>query len=177
MDEDAKITPLKALQGIVWQDGYEAGLLQGELYPDVAPALRRWHDAGIRLAVYSSGSETAQRLIFGHSVDGDLSALFDAFFDTRIGSKRDAGSYAALVRRLDLPPGRVLFLSDVEAELDAAAQSGLSTCQLVRTGDGTRPGRVHPVAEDFDAVSRLHGLPEHAGPALDNTSADANPGP
>lgn len=159
MDEDAKITPLKTLQGITWRDGYEAGALVGELYPDVAPALLQWHEAGFALAVYSSGSEDAQKLIFGHSQDGDLSPLFSHFFDTSVGTKRNPGSYAGIVDRLGVTPDRVLFLSDVAAELDAAASAGLLTCQLVREQDGTTAGTVHPVAADFDAVSRLFGLP------------------
>lgn len=159
MDEDAKITPLKTLQGITWRDGYEAGVLTGELYPDVAPALRRWREAGLSLAVYSSGSEEAQKLIFGHSQDGDLAGLFGHFFDTRVGTKREAGSYAGIVRQLGVPPDCVLFLSDIEAELDAAAVAGLATCQLVRAQDGTKAGTVHPVAIDFDAVSLRFGLP------------------
>lgn len=159
MDADAKITPLKTLQGITWRDGYEAGVLTGELYPDVAPALRRWHEAGLLLAVYSSGSEDAQKLIFGHSQDGDLAGLFGHFFDTRIGTKRAAESYSGIVRQLGVPPDRLLFLSDIEAELDAATSAGLLTCQLVREQDGTRAGTVHPVAADFDAVSMLFGLP------------------
>lgn len=159
MDDDAKITPLKTLQGLTWRDGYEAGLLQGELYPDVPPSLRGWHEAGVRLAVYSSGSEEAQRLIFRHSPDGDLSPLFDGFFDTRIGAKREAQSYRAIARALDLPAGDILFLSDIEAELDAAASAGLPTCQLVRAEDRTVAGMRHPVAETFDQVSARFGLP------------------
>ena len=165
MDADAKHTPLKTLQGLAWRDGYESGLLRGELYPDVAPALRRWREAGIRLAIYSSGSEAAQRLLVGHSSDGDLSTLFDGFLDTRIGHKREPASYAQAARQLRAAAGSVLFLSDVEAELDAAAKAGLLTCQLVRPEDGTRAGDAHPVAADFDAVSRRFGLPCAQEPA------------
>ncbi len=174
MDADAKVTPLKTLQGIAWRDGYESGRLVGALYPDVAPALRAWHRAGLRLAAYSSGSEDAQRLIFGHSVAGNLCPLFEAFLDTRIGAKREPASYAGLVRQQGVAPEQALFLSDSEAELDAAAQSGLLACQLVRAADGTRPGR-HPVAEDFPAVAALFGLPDPLPPPLDNPGAAANP--
>ena len=176
MDADAKVTPLKTLQGIAWRDGYETGRLVGALYPDVAPALRAWHRSGTRLAVYSSGSEEAQRLIFGHSDAGDLGPLFEAFLDTRIGAKREPASYAELLRRQGVVPERTLFLSDTEAELDAATRSGLLTCQLVRAEDGTRPGR-HPVAEDFPAVAALFGLPDPPSPRLDNPGAAANPQP
>ena len=174
MDADAKVTPLKTLQGIAWRDGYRSGALVGALYPDVAPALRAWRRSGVRLAVYSSGSEEAQRLIFGHSVDGNLCPLFDAFLDTRIGAKREPAAYAALVRQREVAPEQALFLSDVEAELDAAARSGLLTCQLVRPEDGTRPGRGHPVAEDFAAVAALFGLPVQRLP-LDKPDAAVNP--
>jgi enolase-phosphatase E1 len=159
MAEDAKVTPLKALQGMIWEEGYASGALKGDLYPDVAPALRAWAAAGVRLAVYSSGSVEAQKLIFGHSVAGDLAPLFGGFFDTRTGAKREAASYAAIAGALGVAPRGLLFLSDVEAELDAAAASGLRTCQLVRAEDGTAASARHPTAPDFTAVAALNGLP------------------
>ena len=158
MDDDAKVTPLKTLQGIAWQQGYASGALQGELYGDVAPALRAWQGCGIYLAVYSSGSEAAQRLIFGHTPQGDLTPLFTLFLDTAIGAKREPASYVEAARRLGHPPDRILFLSDVSAELDAAAGAGMLTCQLVRADDATVAGEAHPVAADFGAVARLFGL-------------------
>ncbi|MBV9654570.1 MAG: acireductone synthase [Acetobacteraceae bacterium] len=158
MDQDAKVMPLKALQGLIWRDGYAAGELQSELYPDVAPALRRWHAGGLRLAVYSSGSVGAQRLLFGHAPEGDLTPLFAGFFDTATGAKREAASYGAIARALDLGPGTLLFLSDVEAELDAAMAAGLATCQLVRPADGTVASSRHQTAADFAAVSNRFGL-------------------
>jgi enolase-phosphatase E1 len=159
MAEDAKVTPLKALQGMIWAEGYATGALQGDLYPDVAPALRAWHRAGVRLAVYSSGSVAAQKLIFGHSVAGDLAALFDGFFDTRTGAKREQASYATIAAELGVAPGALLFLSDMEPELDAAAAAGLRTCQLVRPEDGTAASTRHPTAADFAAVAALNELP------------------
>ncbi len=159
MDGDVKATPLKALQGILWRDGYAAGDLCGELYPDVAPCLRRWCAAGLRLCIYSSGSVEAQRQLFGHSVAGDLVPLFTGFFDTRIGAKREAQSYATIAQGLFLPGSEILFLSDIEAELDAAISAGLRTCQLVRANDATIASERHPTAEDFQAVARQFGLP------------------
>ncbi len=152
MDQDAKVTPLKSLQGKLWNDGYLAGDLQGQLYPDVAPALRRWHAAGTRLAVYSSGSVEAQRLLFGHSSKGDLAALLSNFFDTRVGGKREASSYNAVAAALGVPAGTCLFLSDIEAELDAAAGAGMQVCQLVRPQDGTRASSRHAIAADFSSI-------------------------
>lgn len=158
MDADAKVTPLKTLQGLIWQDGYAAGDLRSELYPDVAPCLRRWHAAGVGLYVYSSGSVAAQRLLFGHSADGDLTPLFGGYFDTGIGAKREQASYDAIAARTGIAPDSLLFLSDVTAELDAARAAGMQTCQLVRPQDGTVAG-AHPVAADFPAVAAAFGLP------------------
>jgi enolase-phosphatase E1 len=162
MAADAKATPLKALQGLIWRAGFEDGRLRGHLWPDVAPCLHAWHAAGLGLAVYSSGSVEAQRLLFRHSLAGDLEKLFGGFFDTRMGHKRDAASYAAIAAALGGTAGEVLFLSDVAEELDAARAAGLQTCQLVRAGDGTQPAGRHPEAPDFPAVARAFGLPHPA---------------
>jgi enolase-phosphatase E1 len=153
MDADAKVTPLKTLQGLIWDEGFRKGDLHGRLYPDVAPALRGWHASGIGLYVYSSGSEAAQRLLFGHSDAGDLGGLFTGFFDTRIGAKREAGSYRLIARDIGLPASSILFLSDVEQELDAAADTGLSVCQLVRPDDGTVASTRHSTVADFSALA------------------------
>jgi len=155
MDRDAKATPLKTLQGLIWRQGYEDGKLLGVLYPDVPPRLRAWHAAGLGLFVYSSGSVAAQRLLFGYSDGGDLAGLFSGFFDTRIGPKRDADSYRAIAAQIEIPPGAILFLSDVEAELDAARAAGLSTCQLVRAADGTIASTRHPVAGSFAGIMQM----------------------
>lgn len=153
MDADAKIAPLKSLQGRLWRAAYLAGEIQGVLYPDVPPALRRWHAAGTRLCVYSSGSVEAQKLLFGHTEHGDLCPLFTGFFDTRTGPKRDPASYAAIAAALAAAPATCLFLSDIEAELDAAEAAGMQTCQLVRPEDGTLPGTRHPSQPDFAAIT------------------------
>ncbi len=155
MDRDAKIAPLKVLQGMVWREGYGEGELAGAVYADVPPALRRWSAAGLRLYCFSHGSTEAQRLIFGHTADGDLSGLFSAFFDTRIGSKREPESFSRLAIGMGLPPAEIVYLSDVEAELDAAATAGMRTCQVVRPGNDTRPGDRHPAAADFAGVAAL----------------------
>ncbi len=157
MDEDAKVTPLKALQGLIWEDGYRRGELTGRLFPDVPPALRAWRAAGLCLYVYSSGSEAAQRLLFGHSDAGDLTGLFSGFFDTRLGPKRDAASYARIADASAVHAADLLFLSDVEAELDAAMSAGLPTCQLARPEDGTAASRRHRTAPDFTTIAAWLG--------------------
>jgi len=158
MDDDAKVTPLKDLQGIAWQDGYESGAIKGAIYPDVPPALRAWTSAGIRIGIYSSGSVRAQRLIFGHSDQGDLSGLISANFDTTIGTKREVASYIAIADALGSAATRILFLSDIAAELDAAASAGMRTCQLVRPQDGTLATDAHPKAADFSEITGLFTL-------------------
>lgn len=78
--EDRKATPLKALQGMIWKQGYEAGELKGHVYPDAVQSLKTWHEQGYELYVYSSGSIQAQQLIFGCSEAGDLTPLFKGVF-------------------------------------------------------------------------------------------------
>jgi enolase-phosphatase E1 len=150
--EDRKATPLKALQGMIWAQGYAAGELKGHVYPDTPVWLKRWHEAGKRLYVYSSGSVEAQQLIFGHSDAGDLTPLFSGYFDTNIGGKREAASYRAILDQICLPGGEVLFLSDVGQELDAAHEAGMHTCQLLRDAKAV-PAPAHPQARDFSQVT------------------------
>ncbi len=144
MDADAKVTSLKALQGRLWARGYADGTLRAALYPDVLPRLRAWRDAGVRLAVFSSGSVPAQQLLYGHTTEGDLRGWFEAWFDTTVGSKREPESYAAIARALAVAPMEVGFFSDVEAELDAAAVAGTTTVLVAR--DGQVPSGRHAVA-------------------------------
>jgi len=139
IDADRKHTALKALQGMLWQDGYRSADFTAHIYPDAAEVLRRWHAAGHALAVYSSGSVAAQKLFFGNSDAGDLLPLFSAFFDTEIGGKREAASYARIAKALSRKPGDILFLSDVVAELDAARDAGMRTGLVDRREDYPEP--------------------------------------
>jgi enolase-phosphatase E1 len=161
-DLDEKVTPLKTIQGLIWREGYAAGALVARFYPDAPECLSFWKREGVPLYVYSSGSEEAQRGIFGHSQAGDLTGLFGGFYDTRIGPKREAASYTAIAGDIGLPAGLILFLSDIEAELDAAVAAGFRTCQMVRDEDGTIPSTRHPVATTLYEVSRLFTLPQPA---------------
>lgn len=147
--EDRKATPLKALQGRVWERGYRAGQLKGHVYPDAVAALQRWKAEGYDLYVYSSGSIQAQRLIFGCSEAGDLSLLFSGYFDTTSGPKREAASYVRIAEAIGRPAGEILFLSDVVQELDAAREAGMRTCGLAREG-GVLAG--HPTVASFAAI-------------------------
>lgn len=149
--DDRKQTALKDLQGLIWKQGFNQGDYQGHVYEDVPPALAQWKEQGIGLGIYSSGSVQAQKLVFGHSVFGDLTPYFAQYFDTTMGGKKEAQSYQKIAETLDLQPEQVLFLSDVEEELDAAHQAGLQTAQLVRPG--TDPSENHPVVHDFSEIT------------------------
>jgi enolase-phosphatase E1 len=157
IDEDRKHTALKALQGMIWQDGYRSADFTAHIYPDAAAQLRAWHAAGVPLAVYSSGSVPAQKLFFGHTDAGDLSGLFVDWFDTEVGGKREAGSYAEIARRLGRAPADIVFLSDVVEELDAAREAGLRTVLVDRRQDYPTPrlgdaARGHTRIETFDTL-------------------------
>lgn len=143
-DEDRKEPALKTIQGFVWQDGYARGELRTPLFPDVAPALRRWRAAGHRLGVFSSGSVLAQRTVFSHTDAGDLRDLFDQHFDPAgVGPKRTPEAYHGIRAALagSAPPtddqatAPPVFLSDVPAELDAARAAGWQTVGVARSGE------------------------------------------
>jgi enolase-phosphatase E1 len=139
IDADRKHTALKALQGMLWQDGYANGDFTAHVYPDAAERLRAWHGAGLPLYVYSSGSVPAQKLFFGHSDAGDLTPLISGWFDTETGGKREAGSYRRIAGATGHAPSDILFLSDVVEELDAAREAGLRTVLVDRREDYPEP--------------------------------------
>ena len=153
MDGDVKATGLKELQGLIWQEGYDAGRLRSHVYPDVPPALRRWAELGLDLRIYSSGSIGAQKVFFAHTDAGDLLGLFRGHYDTTTGPKREAESYRRIAADMKLPPSAILFLSDVRQELDAAAEAGMQTGLVVRPGNApATAGHGHPVVTDFGQV-------------------------
>ncbi len=151
IDRDQKITPLKSLQGLIWDAGYRQGDFNGHIYEDAARNLKKWKEAGYALYVYSSGSVHAQKLLFGHTEYGDLTPLFAGFFDTRVGAKQETDSYRAIAGEIGLPAEEILFLSDIAAELDAAREAGMKTCQLLR--ENAKDCKKHPKAGDFAEIN------------------------
>lgn len=149
-DADRKIGPLKALQGMIWAEGFAAGELTGHVYEDAAQGLRRWHAAGIALYIYSSGSVAAQKLIFGRTEFGDLTPLISGYFDTSVGAKREAEAYRKIAEAIGLPPSDILFLSDVEAELQAARDAGMAVALLTR--DDIPEHSPFPVHTSFETI-------------------------
>ncbi len=141
-DADRKVTPLKTLQGLIWQEGFASGDLTSHFFPDALAALRIWHDAGLPISVYSSGSVLAQRNWYAHSPAGNLSGWISGYYDTvNAGPKREATSYHAIAAAIGAEPGSLLFCSDVVAELDAASEAGW---QVVRV---RRPGEPHALED------------------------------
>lgn len=151
IDEDKKYTALKALQGLIWKNGYQQGDFQGHIYADAEQTLREWHQQGLALFVYSSGSVQAQQLLFQHTEYGDLTGFFRGYFDTGIGSKKDVASYRKIADSINTLPREILFLSDAAAELDAAQASGWQTLQLRRVDEAEmRSG--HAAVDCFTSI-------------------------
>lgn len=151
MEQDKKVTPLKTLQGMMWKTGYEKGHFQGHVYLDAFQELQRWHEQGLALYVYSSGSVPAQKLLFSHSIYGDLTPLFSGYFDTKVGGKKESSSYTKIAEQLKLAPERILFLSDLVEELTAAKDAGMQTLLIVR--EGAAPLHcLHPSATNFRQI-------------------------
>jgi enolase-phosphatase E1 len=152
MDRDRKSPGLKLLQGLIWQEGYEAGTLHGEVFPDVPPAFDRWHAKGLAIAIYSSGSVLAQQLIFRTTRFGDLTAHIASYFDTAVGAKREAESYRRIATAMGAQPGTLLFVSDVVAELNAARASNLRTLLCIRPGNPPEMPGEHASIRSFDEL-------------------------
>ena len=152
IDEDKKVTPLKSLQGMIWEAGYRQGDFKGHLYPDAAANLKAWKDQGLDLYVYSSGSVYAQKLLFAHTEYGDLTPLFSSYFDTHIGGKKEKQSYDNIAAQLAIPAEQLLFLSDIKEELDAAKAAGFKTIWLVRNNTPD-PQAEHRQVDSFDQIS------------------------
>jgi enolase-phosphatase E1 len=154
MQQDRKTAPLKTLQGLIWEQGFKQGELQGEMFDDVPVCLLQWHKAGLRTAIYSSGSVLAQKMMFLYTRYGDLTKLISAYFDTAVGPKRQPQSYQRIVAELQVPAEQVIFVSDVAEELEAARTAGLGTALSIRPGNQEQNGAagyraIHSLAELF----------------------------
>jgi enolase-phosphatase E1 len=152
MDRDSKAGPLKALQGLIWQEGYRSGKLRGEVFPDVPPAFVRWRQQGKEISIYSSGSALAQQMLFRTTTYGDLSVGIKGFFDTRIGIKTSPGSYSKIASASGHPENQFLFCSDSIGELDAARSAGMHTVLVVRSSKADGASAGHAAIGSFDEV-------------------------
>jgi enolase-phosphatase E1 len=153
IDRDRKSPALKSLQGKIWEQGYKDGSLRSPVFADVRPAIERWRSSGIDVNIFSSGSVLAQKLLFAHTDAGDLTHLFSRYFDTGVGKKTEADSYRRIAQTLNLEPGQVHFISDIESELDAAADAGMKTSMCIRPGNAVQENSSrHRTIKGFDEV-------------------------
>jgi len=151
MDQDRKSPGLKSIQGKIWEQGYRQGVLQGVLFEDVFPAIQSWSQRGVRIFIYSSGSVLAQKLLFSKSSAGDLSPWISGYFDTKVGSKREADSYRAIAQQISIAPERCLFISDIVPECEAANRAGFQVRQAVRPGN-------NPQKSSFATISSFRDI-------------------
>ena len=151
MDRDRKSTALKAIQGRIWEEGYRSGSLHGSVYDDVPRAFARWTEEARRIAIFSSGSVLAQRLLFSHTPYGDLTSYIAGYFDTTVGPKKEAESYGKISRGLRLEGRKILFVSDVVDELEAAKTAGMETALCVRSPSKDSPQWLRTI-HSFDEL-------------------------
>jgi enolase-phosphatase E1 len=149
ISRDSKFGALKSMQGKIWEEGYAAGKLRGQVFDDVPEAVARWRQQGKATYIYSSGSVLAQNLLFGYSNHGDLASMLDGFFDTSVGTKSHPDSYRKIAAEIRKEPGAVLFLSDSPKELDAAHSAGMQTALSVRPGNAPVAPGGHQVIRSF----------------------------
>ncbi len=153
IDNDVKLTPLKDLQGRIWEAGYSQGEIVAPLFHDVPAALQQWHHQQKVLAVYSSGSVAAQQLLYGHCQAGDLRELFSHWFDTRSGLKQVPASYTNIATAMGALPTQVLFISDSLAEVTAAAEAGMAVLFSDRDGNPGRDAGPFERISDYSQVT------------------------
>jgi len=147
---DSKCTPLKTLQGRIWQQGFSSGELRGEVFPDVPAAFERWRRQGKTICIYSSGSVLAQQLLFRNTDAGDLTSYISAFFDTRVGAKTEGESYKKIAASTSHAPDEFLFISDAAKEIEAARSVEMHALLCERSYEDAQPdrGAIH----DFNGV-------------------------
>ncbi len=153
IDADRKSTPLKSIQGMIWQSGFESGEIVAPVFDDVPAALKRWKAGDKTVSIFSSGSMLAQQLMFRHTVHGDLTQFISNYFDTNTGPKRQAQSYVSIAKKINAAPADILFVSDIVTELDAARAAGLQTAMSVRPGNAElEEDCVHQIISSFDSL-------------------------
>ena len=149
MRHDVKGTGLKSLQGKIWKNGYtETKQLKGHVYQDFLPMLQWCSNHDVSVNIYSSGSISAQKLLFANSIHGDLCHYFNQHFDTTSGNKKDKQSYITIAKALNIDIQNLCFVSDSESELVAAKDAGVGYVVMsVRPGNEplTKDGRQFPI--------------------------------
>ena len=151
---DKKSTALKDIQGEIWELGYSNGELKAELFPETVECLQQWHQQGITLSVYSSGSIHAQKLLYRYTSEGNVETLFSHWFDTHTGPKKAFQSYTTIATLINSAPENIWFISDNGEECDAARKAGMKTLFSLRDGNPDRDPRDHEVIQSLHEVVR-----------------------
>jgi enolase-phosphatase E1 len=149
---DSKCTPLKSLQGKIWQQGFASGELRGEVFPDVPIAFERWRRQKRIICIYSSGSVLAQQLLFRSTSSGDLTPYISAFFDTRVGAKTEGESYKKIAASFSYAPREFLFVSDAVKEIETARSVGMQAIFCERDSRASSSSAAGGVIRSFDDV-------------------------
>lgn len=168
MSKDSKSKGLKELQGFIWAEAYSSGLLCSQVFVDVPQALACWKATGLLMAIYSSGSATAQRVFFRHTEFGDLSDYFAGFFDTSCGPKKESDSYARIAKLLNHSPNEIIFFSDTVDELNAASKAGMQTVLLLRPDNAQQAESEHQTIPSFYDIRILQPQLEGNGNSDDH---------
>jgi enolase-phosphatase E1 len=152
MSRDRKSTPLKSLQGKIWEAGYRSGELRSQVYPDVPVAFTRWSQHQKDICIFSSGSRLAQKLLFAHTSMGDLTGFIREYFDTTVGAKTVEQSYRQIATTLQLPGSRIMFVSDTLKELRAAQAVGMKPVLCLRSPGPGAETSGHAIVHTFDDI-------------------------
>ncbi len=148
IENDVKDTLLKELQGYIWEEGFKTGELKGHIYEDAYSKLKELKEKGYKIFVYSSGSVKAQKLFFGYSLYGDITHLFDGFFDTTTGPKKEKESYEKIAQITSIKPEEFLFLSDAKDEIKASKEAGMNGLLVSRN----KPCEEKDCIRDFNEI-------------------------
>ena len=135
------------------------GSIPSEPTKQPPPATKPSTEPPRRIAIYSSGSIHAQKLLFAHvqvpsplhtssptttatcplcSTTRNLNPHISSYHDTTTaGPKTSASSYTTIAASLGLSatPEKILFLSDIPAEIDAAVEAGMRGVVVEREGN------------------------------------------
>lgn len=152
ISNDSKCTPLKSLQGKIWQRGFTNGELRGQVFPDVPTAFERWRRQKRTICIYSSGSVLAQQNLFRTTAYGDLTSYIAVYFDTRVGPKNEGESYRKIAASFPHAPRQFLFVSDAAKEIEAALTAGMQTILCDRDPRTASSPNTDELIHTFDCV-------------------------
>ena len=144
--------PFRKLIHKLWDDGYQEDEIQGEIYEDAWQAMHKWVEAGIPIYSYGRGLVSERRMIFQHSIFGDLSSLFTGHFDPTIGDLSSPDSFLAIAARIKTSPLFCTCIATTTDTLTAAQDAGMDGILLDRSGTVNGTDQAYPIVESFDEI-------------------------